>query len=166
MSAPCANLSGPLFDQNASASPGKRQLTIMDDPGDSPKPVLPCKRPKSKRVLKEHISLSSGTSSEAPDLQAAKAGPAASASAKKQKHIFPKAEPPGTDIASRYAGSSSSTSALHGSIVYRVDMSVPTVRRISGDSRQQATLKPGPLRLCCGDLGRSGKINRHLQPCA
>ena len=71
--------------------------------------------------------------------------PAASASAKKQEHLLPKAEPPGSDIASRYAGSSSSTSALRGSVVYHVDMSVPTVWRISGESRQQATLKPGPL---------------------
>ena len=79
--------------------------------------------------------------------------PAASASAKKQKHILPKAEPPGSDIASRYAGSSSSTSALHGSVVYHVDMSVPTVWRISGDSRQQATLKPGPLGFAVATWG-------------
>ena len=51
-------------------------------PSLASKPVLPCKRPKGKRVLKEHISLSSGTGSEAPDLQVAKAVPAASASAK------------------------------------------------------------------------------------
>ena len=156
----CKVIRATILDQSASASPGKRQLAIMDDPGDSPKPVLPCKRPnpgKSKRVLKEHISLSSGTGSEAPDLQVAKAVPAASASAKKQKHILPKAEPPGSDIASRYAGSSSSTSALHGSVVYRVDMSVPTVWRISGESRQQATLKPGPLSFAVATWGDQEK---------
>ena len=113
VSSMCKVIRATILDQSASASPGKRQLAIMDDPGDSPKPVLPCKRPKpgkSKRVLKEHISLSSGTGSEAPvDLQVAKAAPAASASAKKQKQLLPKAEPPGSDIASRYAGSSSST---------------------------------------------------------
>ena len=164
VSSMCKFIRATILDPNVSASPGKRQLAIMDDPGDSPKPVLPCKRPnpgKSKRVLKEHISLSSGTGSEAPDLQVAKAVPAASASAKKQKHILPKAEPPGSDIASRYAGSSSSTSALHGSVVYHVDMSVPTVWRISGDSRQQATLKPGPLGFAVatwGDQERSTEI--------
>ena len=90
VSSMCKFIRATILDPNVSASPGKRQLAIMDDPGDSPKPVLPCKRPnpgKSKRVLKEHISLSSGTGSEAPDLQVAKAVPAASASAKKQKHI-------------------------------------------------------------------------------
>ena len=150
-----------ILDPNVSASPGKRQLAIMDDPGNSPaKPVLPCKRRKGRRVLKEHISLSSGTGSEAPDeahLQVAKAGPAASASS---KQILPRAEPAG-NIAARYAASSSSTTALHGSIVYHVDMSVPTVWRISGDSRHQATLKPGPLGFAAatwGDQERSTEI--------
>ena len=115
---------------------------------------------KGRRVLKEHISLSSGTGSEAPDeahLQVAKAGPAASASS---KQILPRAEPAG-NIAARYAASSSSTTALHGSIVYHVDMSVPTVWRISGDSRQQATLKPGLLGFAVatwGDQERSTEI--------
>ena len=161
VSSMCKVIRATILDQSASASPGKRQLAIMDDPGDSPKPVLPCKRPKpgkSKRVLKEHISLSSGTGSEAPvDLQVAKAVPAASASAKKQKQLLPKAEPPGSDIASRYAGSSSSTSALRGSVVYHVDMSVPTVWRISGESRQQATLKPGPLNFAVATWGDQEK---------
>ena len=106
-----------ILDPNVSASPGKRQLAIMDDPGNSPaKPVLPCKRSKGRRVLKEHISLSSGT------------------------------------------GSSSSTTALHGSIVYH---ECATVWRISGDSRQQATLKPGPLGFAVatwGDQERSTEI--------
>ena len=83
VSSMCKFIRATILDPNVSASPGKRQLAIMDDPGNSPaKPVLPCKRPKGRRVLKEHISLSSGTGSEAPDeahLQVAKAGPAASA---------------------------------------------------------------------------------------
>ena len=41
-----------ILDQSASASPGKRQLAIMDDPGDSPKPVLPCKRPNPGKEQK------------------------------------------------------------------------------------------------------------------
>ena len=130
----------------------------MDDPGNSPaKPVLPCKRPKGRRVLKERISLSSGTAPDEAHLQVAKAGPAASASS---KQILPRAEPAG-NIAARYAASSSSTTALHGSIVYHVDMSVPTVWRISGGSRQQATLKPGPLGFAVatwGDQERSAEI--------
>ena len=107
--------------------------------------------------------MSSGTGSEAPDeahLQVAKAGPAASAS---PKQILPRAEPAG-NIAARYAASSSSTTALHGSIVYHVDMSVPTVWRISGDSRQQATLKPGPLGFAVatwGDQERSTEMAQH-----
>ena len=161
VSSMCKFIRATILDPNVSASPGKRQLAIMDDPGNSPaKPVLPCKRPKGRRVLKEHISLSSGTGSEAPDeahLQVAKAGPAASASS---KQILPRAEPAG-NIAARYAASSSSTTALHGSIVYHVDMSVSTVWRISGGSRQQATLKPGPLGFAVatwGDQERSTEI--------
>ena len=125
VSSMCKFIRATILDPNVSASPGKRQLAIMDDPGNSPaKPVLPCKRPKTRRVLKEHISLC-------------------------------------RQYRSENAASSSSTTALHGSIVYHVDMSVPTVWRISGDSRQQATLKPGPLGFAVatwGDQERSTEI--------
>ena len=64
VSSMCKFIRATILDPNVSASPGKRQLAIMDDPGNSPaKPVLPCKRPKGRRVLKDHISLSSGTGS-------------------------------------------------------------------------------------------------------
>ena len=127
----CKFIRATILDRNVSASPGKRQLAIMDDPGNSPaKPVLPCKRPKGRRVLKEHISLSSGTGSEAPD------GEICSLKLLNDCPAWLYCIPCGYECAN----------------------SVADLWGLEAASNPKAR----PLRLCCGDLGRSGKINRGI----
>ena len=152
VSSMCKFIRATILDPNVSASPGKRQLAIMDDPGNSPaKPVLPCKRPKGRRVLKEHISLSSGTGSEAPDeahLQVAKAGPAASASS---KQILPRAE------CRQYRSEICSLKLLNDcpAWLYCIPCGYECANSVADLWGLEAASNPKarPLRLCCGDLG-------------